>query len=211
MLAFVLVFSFACKCPIIDDVTTSLESTSRNWKIDACCESSFDLKSNGATKTFNVIMPLADEFDVVSTSRRGKCVEGRNERFDRVYTASDNTKFSIKIYPYTHGDEISVEVNGLFFTYNFQKQLLIYMKVLEYSKSKTYYSDGSVKGDEIASTLKFYTNFDINGKIYENVMHFQLRDFAERLTSSTTTDIYIAQHNGLVKYRLFGGLEFVRE
>ena len=109
------------------------------------------------------------------------------------------------------GDLLSMEVNDIYFTYDFSFNVLSHIDTPYGYKWLTMMEDEYDANATIYSKAQFLNNYELNGVVYENVLRFELKDFTESWHETTITEFYVAQRIGLIKFKYNNGLEVYRQ
>ena len=129
--------------------------------------------------------------------------------FRSTYGAS----FSISLtagYP-PHGDYAYIGLGGIEFMYDMEFGTIMGIDTPFGSKSRIITDTGYEENEPINSTVEMMDSLLIGGVVYQEVMHFSLKDFEEQWGSYTPIDIFVAKSRGLIKYRLSCGLTSTRK
>ncbi len=110
------------------------------------------------------------------------------------------------------GDELYVVLDRIGFAYDLKFQTISRLSTDIGIKSKLMTDEGyELQGEDIFSTVEFSDTYLTNQSSYDNVLHFQLKDFINNWDKFTVTDIYIAKNIGLIKYELNNGIVYERK
>lgn len=133
------------------------------------------------------------------------------EYFYKNCNSTFNQTFSIGLQAndLPFGDQLSISLNGLTFYYDFYRNELINISFDTISINRIYFDDNSDK-DLIKSTVEFIEDYSVNGQIHPQVLHFELKDFANTKNMYKPTEIFYAKKTGLIKYVLADTLTFIR-
>lgn len=111
-----------------------------------------------------------------------------------------------------HGDNISITLDQVGFTYDFDFESVHsldtpygYKNLLTTDKGYEVHNDG-----EIRSTVEMLDSLLTSYGTYQEVLHFTFRDFNNYWTDFTVTEIYLAKEVGMVKYVLASGISSER-
>jgi len=203
----IVIFTFSCKCPKEEDITTYLQPTSKEWFMDLVDTCIYLQDSNLITQSFILFEKNNENFHIQQYGRVNDCPKSQIEQYYRNYRNSFSNHFSFSIYAYT-GEDMTIELGNIDFTYNFDKNKITRIFVYEYYKSPTYYSDGTVEGDTIFSTVEYLDSYKVSNQNYDGVMLFTINDFVNQLSDFDAKQIYVAKHYGLIKYVTKSGIEF---
>ena len=120
--------------------------------------------------------------------------------------------FSIKLdaVPNPYGDLMTVTLNDLSFTYDLLKEEIISVTTKFGSIEKKASNGSYTSSVPLLSEVEIIDAVPSGGHIYDEVMHFTLKDFETQWGPYTVTDIYVAKFIGLVRFTLSNGLEYVR-
>lgn len=129
------------------------------------------------------------------------------------FRSTYGTSFSISLtagYP-PHGDYAHIGLGGLGFIYDMEFGTIVRMDTPFGTKSRIITGTGYEENEPISSTVEVLDTLVVEGIVYQEVMHFSLKDFEEQWGEYTPCDIFIAKNCGLIRYILSGGLTVSRK
>lgn len=132
----------------------------------------------------------------------------------RHYTSTYGDKYSVSLRASTwepFGDQIRVEVNEVMFRYDLGLDLITELSTpfMHIGSSQT--SDGYHFEDTIQSTCEILDSVYLNGKMFREVLHFELMDPPEKWNQETVREVFLARETGLVKYILNSRTYYLRK
>ena len=129
------------------------------------------------------------------------------------FRSTYGTNFSISLTAGAppHGDYAYIGLGGIEFMYDIEFGTIISIYSPFGTKSRIITGTGYEENEPINSTVEMMDSLLIGGIVYQEVMHFSLKDFEEQWGEYTPCDIFIAKNCGLIRYILSGGLTVSRK
>lgn len=184
-----------------------LEETNKEWLAPNSIHEIFYMKdNNGISSSFfmnNNSSDLGKSWTTIMgintrTTYTEECFQNFNSSFGL------RLGISMRAHTPPHGDNISISLGGVGFSYDFDFAMVHsldtpfgYKSLLMTDKGYQVHDDG-----KILSTVEILDSLDTAYESYQDVLHFTFKDFARQWTDFTVTEIYIARGIGLVKYTL---------
>ncbi len=194
--------------------TNNVRYETYDWVVSDTLGSSFSMRDgNQITQSYRCeYLTNTYDFDI----NRSFLIFGkktvRTQSLYMEFNSGYGSLFSIKLdaVPNPYGDAMTVTLNDVSFTYDLGKQEIIRV-VTKFGSIEKKASNGSYTASvPLLSEVEIIDMVPAGGYMYDEVMHFRLRDFETDWGPYTITDIYVAKFTGLVKFTLFNGLEYVR-
>jgi hypothetical protein len=109
------------------------------------------------------------------------------------------------------GDEIYVNLGNISFAYDLKNKTISRIDSNFGNKSKLMTDQGYEENEKIYSTAEIMDSISIYGKTYQEVLHFEFKDFRNKWNDFTPVEIFVAKKYGLVKYILNNGISAERK
>lgn len=192
-----------------------LEETNKDWLAPDTIHEVFYMKDvNGISSSFLMTRNLEEMgkgwTNIMGINTRTTYTEEYFQSFKSSFGM--NLGISMRAHTPPHGDNISISLDQVGFTYDFDFALVHsldtpfgYKNLLMTDKGYELHDDG-----KILSTVEMLDHLDTAYESYQDVLHFTFKDFRTQWTDFTITEIYIARGIGLVKYTLANELSAER-
>lgn len=213
-LGFVVALFSCAEDQALRKTTYNLSDTIQNWVTDSTLLRFEMIDNNSIAREF-VIGTNEHDYSLGSSYFMGiKTDVSFREYFFQSYRSNYADNYSFYLYPaYPDGIEgecIHFHFNELGFHYDFKLKIVtdIYLGI---QSKNIFISSEQIESDTLLlSTFSYVDSLIVRDHIYTNLFHFHLNDLKEYWTDFTVTDIYFAQNDGLVRYKINMGLVFDR-
>ena len=200
----IITFTISCECPEPQYIYLNNEAAA--WKIPET-EQAFSMRDQYNIKQdFSMGGIQYTGFHVGNERGIDNCVTLYEEEYYVDYSSKMSGHFRLHMHAYEDIIRISVDLNSLSFSYDFDQQKLIYLSTPENTLSLTHYADGTYDGDPIHSVLRFMDSYENEHGAYGQTLYFELRDVSGWYEMS----LYVASGVGLVEYLDHNGQHWKR-
>lgn len=214
---FVLIFSILLVSCGRDNIsrnqTFTIHENNRNWIPNHSIYQNFNMVDDyGISQNF-YFQYINKYFQESSSSVFGVTTQtSKRENIYVKYVSMYNLYFSILLVALgeDRGDEISVSLEDLSFTYSFKNKVISRISFQNNYLQNSIDNNGG-ENQPLKSTVTFLDTLQIDNKTYTNVMKFQLKDFENLVKPNSITEIFLAQNYGLVKFKTKSALSWQRK
>lgn len=202
---------FACKeDTALTHKTYYIEESTKEWYINDSISANFVMiDSKGLQSSYTMNSNYTDfspgKTTIMGIPTKATKTEQKYQSFNSTY----NLSFSISVYPHTDnfGDELQIYLGEYSFGYDLLQQRVTNVWNPYGNASLMMTSDGyKIQNHEIKSTIEFLDEYTVQGKTYESVLHFTSKDFIDKFTDFSITDIYYTKQFGLIKFVYKNGI-----
>jgi len=214
IILFVLIISSCGEDDALKEETLYISSENRDWLIADEIGSNFIMiDNNNIAQGFSMYQNSSDFSPSTSSYFGVKTKVIKTESYTQGYSSNYGQRFSYILTagfaPF--GDNLSISINEISFTYDFNFKTIARISYESNYKSKLMTDKGYEENDKIYSTVELLDTITINDRLYSGIMHFSFDDFKDKWSKFTIKELYVAKQYGLIKYKLENGITYERQ